>query len=78
MGEYQECESRSDCDAARDLSKARAEIEHLRATLESIRDAKEPRDNRADDDADWRFVALEMKRCATVALGNVEQEGDKS
>ena len=42
----------------------------LRAVLIDIRDAKEPRDSRAHDDADWRFTALEMKRVAGLAVAD--------
>jgi hypothetical protein len=49
-------------------ARAANEIEQLWATLQSIVDAKEPKDDPAPDDADWRFVALEMKRCAKCAI----------
>jgi hypothetical protein len=60
--------------AALTIADARAkENVLLRAAMENIRDAKEPPNNPAPDDRDWRDMALEMKRVATIALEQRER-----
>jgi hypothetical protein len=49
--------------------KLEVENKRLRAVLDDISTAKEPPElNPQPDDIDWRFVALEMKRIAALAL----------
>ncbi|MCA6114265.1 hypothetical protein J6524_04890 [Bradyrhizobium sp. WSM 1738] len=42
----------------------------LEFALREILNAKEPPERPEPDDIDWRFVALEMKRLAELALGS--------
>lgn len=52
----------------KDRREASKEIKRLRAVLTDLTHAKEPPENPQPDDIDWRFVALEMKRVATINL----------
>jgi hypothetical protein len=48
----------------------------MRRILQEIATTPEPkpRGHRQPDDEDWRFVALEMKRLALIALGTLSSQ----